>query len=96
VFDRTAGEGITVLDKDFWRPELMNPWTANNYRNGNYSWHVLSAFLKSRLKRLPRGWTPDILRINLAAKLFPAKEKPSANYRKAKKRRTRRNWPASN
>jgi type VI secretion system protein VasG len=42
VFDRTAGEGITVLDKDFWRPELMNPWTANNYRNGNYSWHVLS------------------------------------------------------
>jgi hypothetical protein len=85
VFDRNASEGVALLDKDFRRPELMNPWIAGNLRYGNHSWPVLSAFLKSRIDRLPRGWTPDILRINLAAKLFPDKVKPSANYRKASK-----------
>jgi type VI secretion system protein VasG len=97
VFDRNASEGITLLDKDFRRPEMMNPWIAGNHRYGNYTWPVLSAFLKSRIDRVAaRGWTPDILRINLAAKLFPDKVKPSANYRKATKEENERELASFN
>jgi|GEM_PF-4201666 len=80
VFDRNAGEKILLLKDDFRRPELMNPWLANNPRYGNYGWPVLSAFLKSRMNRLSRrGWAPDVLKINVASKLYGVK--PSANYR---------------
>lgn len=81
VFDRNAREGIALLPNDFRRPEIMNPWIANHPRHGNHCWPILSAFLKSRITRVPRGWTPDILKINLAKKLFPDKVKPSVNYR---------------
>jgi hypothetical protein len=79
VFDRNANDKIRLINDDFRRPELMNPWIANNHRRGNYSWPILSAFLKSRLERLPRGWAPDILKLNLARKMYGVT--PSSNYR---------------
>lgn len=80
VFDRNAGPKVALLKDDFRRPELMNPWIANNPRYGNYGWPVLSAFLKSRMNRMSRrGWAPDVLKINLAAKMYG--KTPSATYR---------------
>jgi hypothetical protein len=82
VFDRNAGEGVPLLTNDFRRPEYLNPWLASTARFGNYSWPVLSAFLKSRSAMITkRGWAPDVLRLNLASKLFGVKV--SQNYRSA-------------
>lgn len=84
VFDRNASDGVTLLRDDFRRPEYLNPWLSKNNKFGNNSWPVLSAFLKSRNDRLSnRGWAPDILKINLAKKLWPDQCKPPPNYRKA-------------